>query len=174
MATDGVLQPPRKLVKADDRSSFHCGEVSLDVWFRRYAMQNQQAHNCVVYVSKWNDRVAGYYAVCTGGMVAGAAPEAFAKGRPDPIPVLILARLAVDVNAQGKGVGKALLRDALARCFTVAGEIGAAAVVVHALDEDAKRFYMQYAEFQEMPEQPLHLLLPIRGIKQFMTQPATA
>ncbi len=117
----------------------------------------------------WNERVAGYYAVCTGGIVAKTAPESFATGRPDPIPVIILARLAVDQGAQGKGVGKALLRDALERCFTVAVEVGAAAVVVHALDERAKQFYMQHAGFQEMPGQPLHLLLLVKGIERYMS-----
>lgn len=168
MEADGILHPPRRLEKSDNRAEFRCGEASLDTWFHRYAMQNQRANNCAVYVSTWNERVVGYYAVCTGGIVAKVAPERFAKGRPDPILVIILARLAVDQNAQGKGVGKALLRDALERCFTVAVEVGAAAVVVHALDERAKQFYMQHAGFQEMPGQPLHLLLSVKGIERYM------
>lgn len=112
LAADGVLRPPRQLVKGDDRA-FQCGIASLDLWFHRYALQNQRAKNCAVYVSTWNERVAGYYAICTGGLEKEAAPGTFAKGRPDPIPVITLARLAVDVKAQGKGVGRALLRDAL-------------------------------------------------------------
>ena len=168
MDADGILHPPRRLEKSDNRSEFRCGEASLDAWFHRYAMQNQRANNCAVYVSTWNERVAGYYAVCTGGVVAKTVPESFAKGRPDPIPVIILARLAVDQDAQGNGVGKALLRDALERCFTVAAEVGAAAVVVHALDGRAKQFCMQHAGFQEMPGQPLHLLLSVKGIERFM------
>lgn len=165
---DGILQPPRRLENSDNRAEFRCREASLDTWFHRYAMQNQGANNCAVYVSTWNERGAEYYAVCTGGIVAKTAPNSFAKGRPDPIPVIILARLAVDQGAQGKGVGKALLRDALERCFTVAVEVGAAAVVVHALDERAKQFYMQHAGFHEMPGQPLHLLLSVKGIGQYM------
>ena len=131
-------------------------------------MKDERTNNYAVYVSTWNERVAGYYAACTGGIVAKVAPERLAKGRPDPIPVIILARLAVNQGAQGKGVGKALLRDALERCFTVAVEVGAAAVVVHALDERAKQFYMQHAGFKEMPGQPLHLLLSVKGIEQYM------
>lgn len=166
MAAEGVLQTPRQLVKSDDRASFRCGVASLDMWFHRYALQNQRAKNCAVYVSTWNERVAGYYAICTGGLEKGSAPGSFAKGRPDPIPVIILARLAVDVDAQGKGVGRALLRDALARCFTAAVAVGAAAVVVHALDQSAKDFYLRHADFHEMPGEPLHLLLPMKGIEQ--------
>ncbi|OHR24106.1 GNAT family N-acetyltransferase [Corynebacterium sp. HMSC034A01] len=168
MAADRVLQPPRQLVKSDDRASFRCGTASLDLWFHRYALQNQRVKNCAVYVSTWNERVAGYYAICTGGLEKEAAPGNFAKGRPDPIPVIILARLAVDVNAQGKGVGRALLRDALARCFTAAAAVGAAAVVVHALDQQAKDFYLRHADFHEIPGEPLHLLLPMKGIAQIV------
>lgn len=140
----------------------------MDTWFHRYALQNQRAKNCAVYVSTWNDQVAGYYAICTGGLEKAAAPGSFAKGRPDPIPVIILARLAVDERAQDKGVGKALLRDALARCFTAASAIGAAAVVVHALNQQAKDFYLRHADFSELPGEPLHLLLPMQGVARLM------
>lgn len=104
------------------------------------------------------------------GLENEAAPGSFAKGRPDPIPVIILARLAVDVNAQGKGVGRALLRDALVWCFTAAAAVGAAAVVVHALDQSAKDFYLRHADFHEIPGEPLHLLLPMKGIAQIVGQ----
>ena len=104
------------------------------------------------------------------GVEKEAAPGSFARGRPDPIPVIILARLAVDAGAQGKGVGRALLRDALARCFTAAAAVGAAAVVVHALDQSAKDFYLRHADFREMPGEPLHLLLPMKGIAQIVGQ----
>ena len=170
MAGDGVLKAPRKLERVDERASFRCGVDSLDVWFHRYALQNQRVKNCVVYVSTWNERVAGYYAICTGGLDKLAAPGSFAHRRPDPIPVMILARLAVDENAQGRGVGKALLRDALARCFTAAEAIGAAAVVVHALDQQAKDLYLRHADFQELPGEPLHLLLPMKGIERFVRE----
>lgn len=140
----------------------------MDLWFHRYALQNQRAKNCAVYVSTWNEHVAGYYAICTGGLEKEAAPGSVARGRPDPIPVIILARLAVDAGAQGKGVGRALLRDALARCFTAAAAVRAAAVVVHALDQSAKDFYLRHADFRELPGEPLHLLLPMKGIAQIV------
>ncbi|WP_234947647.1 GNAT family N-acetyltransferase [Corynebacterium sp. CNCTC7651] len=170
MTADNVLQPPRRLEKSDNRKDFSSGEPSLDIWFHRYAMQNQRARNCVVYVSTWNDRVMGYYAVCTGSVEKELAPEDFASGRPRAIPVVILARLAVDQRAQGKGIGRALLRDALTRCLAGSEAIGAAAVVVHALNEEAKQFYLSAADFIELPGEPLHLMLPIAQIARALQE----
>lgn len=163
-----VLQPPRKLEKSDNRGEFSCGVPSLDEWFRKYALQNQRAYNCTVYVTTWGDRVAGYYAICAGGIEKDAAPQPFGKSRPNVIPVIVLARLAVDRGAQGQGVGSKLLEDALLRCLSAAQEIGAAAIVVHAIDESAKSFYMQYADFHELPGEPLHLLLPIKKLASLL------
>lgn len=132
-------------------------------------MQNQRAHNCAVYVTTWNDRVVGYYAICTGGLERDQAPEGLAKGRPTVIPVMIIARLAVDVGAQGKNVGRKLLQDAIERCAAAAPAIGAAAIVVHALDAEAKRFYQRFADFVELPGEPLHLILPTKGLKFLAT-----
>lgn len=167
-SADNILQPPRKLEKRDKRGEFDCGVPSLDEWFRRYALQNQLAHNCTVYVTTWNEHVAGYYALCAGGIEKDLAPADFGKRRPNVIPVMVLARLAVDRRAQGKGVGSKLLLDALSRCLAAARDIGAAAVVVHAIDEDAKSFYMQHADFQEFPGEPLHLLLPIKHLAELL------
>lgn len=163
-----VLQPPRRLEKSDSRAEFSCGVPSLDEWFRKYALQNQRAYNCAVYVTTWGGRVAGYYAICAGGIEKDVVPMPFGKSRPNVIPVIVLARLAVDRGAQGKGVGSKLLEDALLRCLSAAQEIGAAAIVVHAIDARAKSFYMQYADFQEIPGEPLHLLLPIKQLTSFL------
>lgn len=165
MTGDNVLQPPRKLEPGDSRADFTCGVESLDVWFQKYALQNQRSHNCAVYVTTWNERVVGYYAICTGGLERGQAPERLAKGRPAVIPVMIIARLAVDIGAQGKSVGRKLLQDAIERCATAAPAIGAAAIVVHALDAEAKRFYQRFADFVELPGEPLHLIMPTKGLR---------
>lgn len=164
MSADNVLHAPRRLEKSDNRSDFQSGEPSLDIWFHRYAWQNQRARNCVVYVTTWNGRVMGYYAVCTGSVEKELVPADFSRGRPREVPVVILARLAVDTRAQGLGIGRSLLRDALSRCLAASESVGAAALVVHALDERAKGFYLAHADFQEMPGEPLHLMLPIAQI----------
>ncbi len=164
MIGDNVFQPPRQLRSSDSRADFTCGVESLDVWFQKYALQNQRPRNCAVYVTTWNDRVVGYYAICTGGLERGQAPERITKGRPAVIPVMIIARLAVDVGAQGKSVGRKLLQDAIERCATAAPAIGAAAIVVHALDAEAKRFYQRCVDFVELPGEPLHLIMPTKGL----------
>lgn len=168
MANDNILQEPRHLNKADDTSNFTCGVETLDDWFQRFALINHRSNNAVVYVSTLNDEIVGFYAIATGGVSHDEADPGFSRNRPNPIPVIILARLAVSKNAQGHGVGKALLQDALTRMFTASEIVGAAALIIHAADENAKQFYLKHADFQEMPDHPLHLLLSTKSIKKML------
>ena len=110
-----TLEPPRRLERHDRRGDFTCGNDELDQWFHRYSWQNQKAHNAVTYVAQQGGRIAGYYALAAATIRRDWSPASFAAHRPQSIPCMLLARLAVDRRVQGQGVGTTLLLDALRR-----------------------------------------------------------
>ena len=117
MSTGG-LQSPRRLVRQDVTAGFRSGAAELDDWFQRYAWQNQKANNAVTYVTTQDDVILGYYAITTAAYSRNDAPQGLNhRSRPEEIPCILLARLAVDERAQGRGVGAALLKDAIGRCY---------------------------------------------------------
>jgi len=158
---------PRRLTATDDVDSFSCGQPDLDDWFKRFALVNQRANMTTVFVTCSADKVVGYYALATGGVERAQAPDRVSRGLPaHPIPVVLLARLAVDSSVQGKGLGRALLRDALIRVASAADEIGIRALLIHAKDERAREFYMRCAEFEPSPTDPLHLFLLMKDLRK--------
>jgi GNAT superfamily N-acetyltransferase len=161
MPTSGHLHAPRKLQPSDDRSAFRSGVPELDEWFQRYALQNQRKDNAVTYVAAVDGRIVGYYALCAAGVSREEAPAEFARGRPTSIPCVLLARLAVDERAQGRGLGAALFRDAIARTMRTAETLGISCLLVHARDESARSFYLHLADLVESPIDPLQLMLPL-------------
>jgi len=165
MPVSGHLHAPRKLLPSDDRSTFRSGVPDLDDWFHRFALQTQRANNAVTYVALLDERIVGYYALCAAGVSRDDAPPAFAKGRPTTIPCVLLARLAVDVRAQGRGLGAALFRDAIARAARASESLGIACLIIHARDDSARAFYVHNADLLESPVEPLHLILPLRGVR---------
>lgn len=161
----GVLEAPRKLERHDDRSTFSCGQEELDTWLRQYAWQNQKANNAVVYVTLQDGVVLGYYAIASAAYARQDAPEPLRRGsRPSEIPCILLARLAVDRRAQGQGVGAGLLRDALERAAQLSEAVGAAALVIHCLNDEAREFYLANGDFVPSPADEYHLLLPMKTI----------
>lgn len=163
-----LLERPRALTRRDDRSGFHSGYTELDDWFQRYAWQNQKANNASTVVTTCGDDILGYYALATSAYAREQAPDSLAKGRPTEIPCILLARLAVDLRAQGRGVGAALLRDAIERSYRVSELVAAAALVVHCQDERAKQFYLHNGDFLQAPGEGLHLLLPMVSIHRLI------
>lgn len=159
---------PEKLTKTHDRSAFESGAAELDDWLRKYSWQNQRADNATTYVSTYEGRVVGYYAITVAGYRRRAAPEAIAKKAPEMVPCFLLARLAVDLQWQGRGLGWGLLGDALQRVFMLSRSVAAPALVVHARDDNARSFYLHHAEFIASPVDPLHLLLPMKAIAAAM------
>jgi len=155
---------PRKLMRADVREGFDSRAPELDEWLTRFSWKNQRAGNAVTYVSVLDERVVGYYAIAVANVTSDAAPVRVAKGAPRQIPCLLLARLAVDQRMQGLGIGRGLLVDALKRTVDLADVVGIRALLVHARDDAARRFYLAHAEFLESPSDPLHLLLPVADI----------
>jgi GNAT superfamily N-acetyltransferase len=155
-----------KLTKSHDLSSFDCGTTSLTEWLQRFAWQNQQADAAKVYVAhRRDDVVAGYHSLTASSVRRDDAPARVAKGLANhPIGVALLGRLAVDRGQKGKGLGRALLLDALMRTAQAAETIGIRALLVHAIDEDAKRFYLHF-NFEPAPVDPMHLMLLIEDLR---------
>jgi len=155
-----------KLRREHDLSLFDCGNPTLTNWLRKFAWTNQQADSAKTYVALAEDRVVGYYALTTGSVHKHESPERIAKGLANhPVGVILLARLAVDHTQQGKGLGKALLFDALERTEEAADIIGVRAVLVHAIDDAARRFY-EHFNFDASPIDPFQLMLLLKDLRK--------
>lgn len=160
----GKFTQPQPLTAGHDISAFRCGEDSLDEWLHRFALANQASGSARTFVTSLDGRVVGYYALATGAVSKASAPARVAKAMPEPIPVLLLARLAVDQAMQGHGLGWRLLRDAILRTLQVAEQVGVRALLAHALDQRAADFYARY-DFQPSPTDPLHMLLLLKDAR---------
>lgn len=158
-----MLSEPQPLTAVHLLSDFACGESALDDWLKRRALANQLsgASRTFVVVDE-EDRVRGYYAMAAGAVSHQLATSAIRRNMPDPVPVLVLGRLAVHTQAQGIRLGAAMLQDALHRASVVAQNTGVRALLVHALHEQAKRFYTHYG-FQESPQHPMTLMLRLHS-----------
>lgn len=162
-----VLQEPRPLERRDDRSRFQSGNTEIDDWFHRFAWQNHRAGNARVFVTTQESDTLGFYALSMGAVQRSTLPDALKPGqRPEPCPVLLLARLAVD---QRRGIGAALLKDALLRAYTLSNEVGFAALLVHCANDQAREFYLnQSSQFVPCPGAQNHLVLPLRALREFI------
>ena len=161
------------LARSHDRSHFACGESALDEYLARFARQNHESGVAKTFVAIGSDsprRVLGYYSISAGVIDRDNLPAHAAKRFPGfPIPVARLARLAVDREFQGHGLGENLLLDALHRVLRAAGDIGIVAVLLDAKHEKAKRFYARY-EFESLPDQPLTLWLPMAAVAKLLPE----
>ncbi len=159
------LTAPQPLTAEHLLSDFSCGETVLDEWLKRRAMNNQAAGASRTFVVADDaNRVLGYYALAAGAVAHLQATSAVRRNMPDPVPVLVLGRLAVDQTAQGMSLGSALLKDAVERAVTVSQNTGVRALLVHALNEQARTFYTHYG-FQPSPQHPMTLMLRLSGLK---------
>jgi GNAT superfamily N-acetyltransferase len=154
-----LLGPPQPLTASHHLDEFGCGEPSLDEWLKRRALANQSSGASRTFVVLDDDgRVRGYYALAAGAVSHKAATSSVRRKMPDPVPVMVLGRLAVDRGAQGQQLGAALLQDAVKRAVSVSSNAGVRALLVHALHERAKQFYERYG-FQSSPTHPLTFML---------------
>jgi GNAT superfamily N-acetyltransferase len=148
---------------------FDCGRDELNRYLLRYAWANQQAGAAQTYVGLVGDAVAGYYTLAVGQITREEAPERLIKGLArHPVPIMLLARLAVDRRWQGQGAGKALLRDAMQRTVQAADIAGIRAFAVHAKDEEARRFYQKF-DFIPSPTDPLHLFVLLKDVRRIIS-----
>ena len=154
-----------KLRRDHPLDSFDCGQELLNNWLRKHALQNQGAGAAQTYVGLVGDLVIGFYSLAVAQIEYCDAPERLQKGLArHPVPVMLLARLAVDLRWQKKGVGRALLRDAVLRTVQAADIAGIRALGVHAKDEQARQYYEQF-EFVPSPADPFHLLVLLKDIR---------
>ncbi|MGY3616841.1 GNAT family N-acetyltransferase [Bradyrhizobium sp. USDA 10063] len=157
------LSAPVPLSAQHDLSDFDCGEPALNDWLRHRALKNESRFSRT-YVVCEGDRVVAYFCISAGAVERAAAPGRVRRNAPDTIPVSVIGRLAVSRDHAGKGLGADVLSDALRRIAVASQSIGIGAVLVHAKDEAAKRFYMRSAEFIEYPEDSRTLFLPIETV----------
>jgi GNAT superfamily N-acetyltransferase len=154
-----------KLDRAHVVDRFTCGQPELDRFLVRHALSAQQSNSSQTYVALAAQEVIGFYTIVAGEVHHANAPERVVKGMPrHPIPLLVLARLAVHASAQGRGIGAGLLLDALGRTLQVADVVGIRALAVHAKDDQAAAFYRHFG-FAPSPTDPRHLFMIIKDIR---------
>ena len=164
-----VYDPVRKLTTADRVDELDCAQPALNQFLQRYALVNQKANSAQTYVCCQADRVVGFYSLAAGSADPESVPPRVMKGLArHPVPVLILARLTVDQSHQGKGLGKALLKDALLRTAQAADIVGIRCLLVHAKDEAARQWYAAW-DFEPSPTDPYHLFLMLKDLKALLT-----
>ena len=158
------LAPPELLDSHHNIGEFHSGDDSLDNWLRRRALANQLSGASRTYVACEGRLVIGYYALASGAVMVESAPGRFRRNMPNPVPVAVLARLAVDHNWQGKGIGRGLFRDAARRVAHAGDAIGIRGIVVHAISEEAKQFYLALG-FDPSPSEPMTLMVTLSDVR---------
>lgn len=165
MKSKDSLRAPELLTEEHEVSGFGCGKPPLNQYLKKYARVNQANEISRTYVATRGLRVVGYYTLTFGSVSHDEATAKIKAELPQyPIPIILLARLAVDQKEAGKGLGKGLLKDALLRTVQAADIAGLRAMLTHAKDEEAKQFYLKFG-FEESPIQPLTLMLSIKDIR---------
>ncbi|MCX7140844.1 MAG: GNAT family N-acetyltransferase [Proteobacteria bacterium] len=166
MATKKARWDIRKLERSHLVEAFDCGYQDLNRYISRFALNNQSAGSAQTYVAIADNRVIGYSTLAVGAVAHSQAPPRMAKGLArHPVPVMLVARLAVDNALKGQGLGAALLHDALARTLQAADIAGIRAVIVHAKDAAARRFY-EHFDFDPSPTDSYHLYLLIKDLRK--------
>lgn len=160
-----TLSAPEPIGPNHDCSAFDCGKDVLSNWLRQRALRNEANGASRTYVVTDGIRVVAYYCLSNGAVAVKSAPGKVRRNMPDPIPVMLMGRLAVDTGWQGQSLGKALLRDAILRTLKAAGIAGIRALMVHALDEEAVRFYAKYG-FTASPGDGRLLILPLETARR--------
>lgn len=161
------LSPPEPLADTHDLEGFASGVESLDTWLKRRARANQVSGASRSFVVSEDRKVMGYYALASGAIAVTSSVGRFRRNMPDPIPVAILGRLAIDRSQQGRGLGRALFRDCALRVAHAADTIGIRGIVVHAISEEAKAFYLALG-FDPSPSEPMTLMVTLADIRHLL------
>jgi GNAT superfamily N-acetyltransferase len=167
-----AISPPGVLVDAHRLDDFQCTSSDLARWLIHRARKNHRdgASRCFVVCDDQNN-VIGYYALAAGAVSHEIAPGAIRRNMPDPVPVAVLGRLAVHANWTGQGIGRGLLKDAIQRTLQAAGQLGIRALLCHAIDVDAKAFYLKHG-FVESPIDPMTLVLSLARLQEALGRQA--
>jgi predicted N-acetyltransferase YhbS len=158
------LAAPEPLAAYHDTAAFACGVDSLDHWLKQRALKNQATGASRTFVVCDGKRVVAYYALASSAVAVEAATGSLRRNMPDPIPVVILGRLAIDQSQQAKGMGRALVRDACLRVIAAADAIGIRGMIVHALSESARAFYERVG-FDPSPLDPMTLMATLSDLR---------
>ncbi|QWA10378.1 GNAT family N-acetyltransferase [Sodalis ligni] len=158
-----MILAPEPLHAGHILSSVCCGVDSMDNWLRQRAMKNQLTGASRTFVCCEDSKVKAYYSLASSAVMTTAAPGRFRCNMPDPIPVVVLGRLAVNKSLHGQGVGRALVRDAGLRVIQVAETIGIRGMLVHALSDEAREFYLRVG-FELSPIDPMMLMVTLRDL----------
>ena len=169
---DGDIRPPERLSPDHDLSAFRSGTNALDDWLRRRAAANEDSGASRTYVICTGGRIVGYYALAAGAVANADATGRARRNMPDPIPVMVLARLAIDTSFQRRGLGRALLRDAILRTAQAADLAGIRALLVHAISDDARTFYARCG-FHPSPTDPMTLMITLADALRALDEPET-
>ena len=159
-----MLSAPVPLLPMHQTERFACGIETLDIWLKQHALKNQISGASRTFVVCESSRVLAYYALASSAVVVKATSGRFRRNMPDPIPVVVLGRLAVDRELHGHGIGRALVRDAATRVLQAAEIIGIRGIVVHALSDAAKAFY-EHIGFDPSPLDPMTLMITLPDIE---------
>lgn len=162
--------PPAPITADHELANFDSGELSLNEWLKKRAFRNHASGASRCFVLCVGRTVIAYYSLSAGAISHEAAPRAMRRNMPDPLPVLLLGRLAVDSRYHNQGIGQALLRDAMLRAVNVAGDAGVFAILVHALSDQARQFYLSRG-FVESPLQRMTLLMTIETVRLILAEP---
>jgi GNAT superfamily N-acetyltransferase len=162
-----ALSAPAPLAAEHELEQFSSGTPPLDDWLKRRARQNEAGGASRTYVVAEGRRVVGYYSLAAGSVLHEAATGRVRRNMPDPVPVALLGRVAVDQGWQGRGLGAALLRDAVLRVIGAAGTIGVRALLVHAISDEAKAFYEHWG-FRASAIEPMTLMITIEEAQRML------
>jgi GNAT superfamily N-acetyltransferase len=159
------LARPVPLERVHDTAAFDCGVAALNQYLQKHALLNHQNRSARTYVALRDGRLVGYYTLAAGSVSRDQVPPRVAQGLGRyPVPVILLARLAVDVSERGRGLGRGLLHDALLRAFQASDLVGSRAILTHAKDEVAKAFYLRF-DFVPSPVNDRHLYLLMKDVR---------
>ena len=159
------LSAPELLNPDHQLAAFDCGVADLDDWLKKRALANNKEGASRTYVVTDGQRVVGYYALAASGIAVTDAPGRFRRNMPNPIPVALLGRLAVDRSQHGKGIGRAMFRDGAKRILHAADTLGIRGMIVHAISEDARAFYLALG-FDPSPLEPMTLMVTLADLRK--------
>jgi len=157
--------PPQPLQPEHDLETFDCGNLALNDWLKKRAQKNEGQGASRTYVVCCENKVVAYYSLANGCVFHIDAPRKIKRNMPNPIPAMILGRLAVDINHSGKGMGVSLVQDAVKRTLQASEIAGIRVILVHAIDEKARAFYQDKCGFKASPINNLTLMLLLKDVK---------
>ena len=162
-----TLSAPEPLTDQHDLTGFQSGVASLDAWLLRRASSNQARGATRTFVVTERNQIVAYYALASGTINATAAPDRFRRNMPDPIPIALLARIAIDARLQRQGIGRGLIRDCAHRVAHAADILGIRGIVTHAISGAARAFYLAVG-FEVSPIEPMTLMIILADIRSLL------